>query len=302
MSELRLPPGVRTLDSEIPELKPFLKPGIKVLDVGCGTGTITLGVAESVNPGAVVGIDPLSDSIDRAVKLVGQVKYAGNVRFQVGDSHRLEFPDETFDVVYSHTVLHFFLDPVTAIKEQKRVTKKGGWVTASGVRDWGGAPFFSPPSPNWQKVAEAFVRYWEANLLEHRGSGNDPVALVREESRNSRVSTMLYADPYAGRRCLDWFNKAGLSELRIEIQGRLQYQGHRDSPPSLWDFFTVQEPRTDSEKYQAELVGSALSAVMARGLLDEQTVRLATEEARAWYKDPGAFRFFPEFFVAGRVL
>ena len=301
MNEMRLPPGVRTLDSEIPELKPFLTPGVNVLDVGCGRGSITLGVAVAVNPGAVVGIDPVPDSIDGAARLAAQVRHPMNIRFQVGDSHRLDFPDATFDLVYSHTVAHFFLDPVLAMKEQKRVTKKGGWVVASGVRDWGGAPFFHPPSPNWDKVVEAYVRYWDANLLEHRASRKDPVALVKEESENSWVSPMLYGDVYAGRKSLDWFNKAGLSELRIEIRGRLQYQGHRESPPSVFDFLTVQEPRTDSEKSGAELVRSALSGVMARGLLDEQTLKLATAEARAWYKDPGAFRFFPEFFVAGRV-
>ena len=301
MNEMRLPPGVRTLDSEIPDLKPFLKPGMKVLDVGCGTGTITLGVAEAVNPGTVVGVDPDSGSLARAEKLAGQVKHAGNFTFQVGDSHRLDFLDGTFDVVYSNTVLHFFLDHAVAVKEQARVTKKGGWVIASGVRDWGGAPFFHPSSPNWDKVIEALLRYWDAGIMEYRGSGKDPVAFSRAQPENLRFSPMHCCHNYAGRRCLDWFNKAGLSELRIEIQGRVQYQGHREDPPSAFDFLIVQEPTTDSEKFRAELVRSAQSAIMAKGLLDEQTLKLATEEARAWYKDPGAFRFFPEFFVAGRV-
>ena len=114
----------RALDSDIPELKPFLKPGMKVLDVGCGPGTITLGVAAEINSGTVVGIDPNSRFIDLAQKRGEQVKYPGNISFQVGDSHRLDFKDETFDLVYSNTVIHFFLDPVMALKEQKRVTKK----------------------------------------------------------------------------------------------------------------------------------------------------------------------------------
>ena len=301
MTELKLPPGVRTLDAEIPELKSFLKPGMKVLDVGCGSGTITLGVAVAVNPGTVMGVDPVADSIGSAKKLAAQVNHPGNVKFQVGDSHLLDFPDESFDLVYSHTVIHFFLDPVAAIKEQRRVVKKGGWVVASGVRDWGGAPFFYPPSPNWDKMIRAIVSYFEANREEHRDSATDPVAFVKEESEKSRFSSMRYGDPYAGRKSLSWFSRAGLSELRIETRGRLQYQGHRDNPPSVFDFLNVQEPRTDSEKYGAELVNTMNSAMIARGLLDEETIKLATEEAHAWYRDPGAFRFFPEFFVAGRV-
>ena len=148
----------RTLESEIPQLESFLKSGMKVLDVGCGPGTITLGVAEAVNPGTVVGIDPRSDFVDMGRKRGALSKHPGNISFQVGDSHRLDFPDETFDVVYSNTVIHFFLDPVLALKEQKRVTKKGGWVIASGVRDWGGVTV-NLPSPNWEKVLEACLHW-----------------------------------------------------------------------------------------------------------------------------------------------
>jgi SAM-dependent methyltransferase len=60
------PPSPRTLDTEIPELKPFLKPGMTVLDVGCGFGTITLDVANTVKPGQVVGIDPSAHRVDVA--------------------------------------------------------------------------------------------------------------------------------------------------------------------------------------------------------------------------------------------
>lgn len=301
MSETRRPPSPRTLDSEIPELKPFLKPGMKVLDVGCGSGTITLEVAKAVNPGTVVGIDPSSGSIDRGRKWAAQVEHPGNITFQVGDSHRLDFPDETFDVVYSNTVLHFFLDPVVGLKEQKRVVKKGGWVIASGVRDLGGGGFIFPPSPNWEKVVESCRRYWDAHLTEYRGSGKDPVAFLAEQSKNFGNS-MSYCDGYAGRKCLDWFNKAGLSELRIEIRGRVQYQEHRESPPTAFDFLVVDEPQTDYQRNSAELIRSWLQRIIASGLLDEETLKRATEEARAWYKDPGAFRFFPEFFAAGRVM
>lgn len=301
MSETKTPPILRTLDSEIPELKPFLKPGMKVLDVGCGPGTITLGVAEAVSPGEVVGIDPSPGYINSAREWAAQVEHPENITFQVGDSHRLDFPDETFDIVYSHTVLHFFLDPVMGLKEQKRVTRQGGYVIASGVRDTAGGSYIYPPSPNWEKVGEAWGRYVDAPLTAYRESGKDPVVFLNERARNS-ADSMSYTDSQAGRKCLDWFNKAGLSELRIEVRGRVEYQGHRLAPPSAFDGLIAEEPKTEDQRFQAEFIRHFLQRMIADGLLDEETLEHATEEARAWYQDPGAFRFFPEFFAVGKVV
>ena len=93
-----------------------------------------------------------------------------------------------------------------------------------------------------------------------------------------------------------------MSDLRIDIQGRVQYQGHRPAPPTAFDSLIVEEPKTDEQRNSAELIRAGLARIIARGLLDEETLKRATEEARAWYKNPGAFRFFPEFIVAGRVV
>ncbi len=71
----------------------------------------------------------------------------------VGDSHALDFADGTWDLVYSHTVVHFFLDPVSALKEQRRVTKPGGLVIVSGVREMVYSMRF-PACPNWDKTAK----------------------------------------------------------------------------------------------------------------------------------------------------
>ncbi len=103
----------------------------------------------------------------------------GNITFQVGDSHHLEFPDNTFDVVYSHAVTHFFLDPVAALKEQKRVAKKGGWVIASGVRDIASR---YPACPNWDKVWGAWVLFHESLLKRFQSSGDDPAKHLEQHS------------------------------------------------------------------------------------------------------------------------
>ena len=128
MIEPPKPPIPRTLERDIPELKAYLWPGAQVLDIGCGSGTITLDVAAAVCPGEAIGVDPDDGQVKVAREWLTQHPGAGNVSFQVADSHALDFPDNKFDLVYSHTVVHFLLDPVAALKEQKRVTKPGGWA------------------------------------------------------------------------------------------------------------------------------------------------------------------------------
>ena len=297
MNRLQEPPSKRTLDEDIPELKQYLKPGAKVLDVGCGFGTITLGVADIVDPGEVVGVDPGKDRVDVALEWSGQVTHPGNITFQVGDSHQLDFPDDTFDVVYSHTVLHFFLDPVMGLKEQKRVSKKGGWVIASGVRDH--ASFRYPPCPHWEKLFEACRHYMVVRLEEYRASRKEPAQFI-EELYKSALSYLFYWDIHAGRKCPEWFHKAGLEDIRIEIQPRrVKYQGPNGMEPDALDFLVLDE--SESEPWYQRQFMSDHQRMISEGLLDEETLEKATDEARAWYKDPDAFQYWPEVFAAARV-
>src|SRR5689334_5563504 len=81
-----------------------VRPGQRVLDVGCGTGYLARLVARAVGPsGQVVGIDPSQDMIEYAARKAGGT---GNVRFQVGMAESLEHPAEHFDVVMTSLMLH----------------------------------------------------------------------------------------------------------------------------------------------------------------------------------------------------
>lgn len=165
----------RTIEESCPELIPYLRVGANVLDVGCGPGSITLGVAETVKPGEVVGIDLTADSIEKATQLAHQ-NGVSNVTFKVGDAHHLELPDDTFDVVYSNTVAHGFIDPVQAFREQKRVAKPGGWVIANGVRDWGFSSSRYPACRKLDQIWDALVRYreWWLSQRGERGPVLEP--------------------------------------------------------------------------------------------------------------------------------
>ncbi len=109
----------RTLKHDLPGLLAYLHAGASVLDVGCGSGSITLDVATAVAPGAVVGVDVMEDRVSDAARLASD-RGLTNVVFEVGDAHTLRFPDNTFDVVYSHTVLHSLIDPPRSLSAISR--------------------------------------------------------------------------------------------------------------------------------------------------------------------------------------
>lgn len=113
-----------------------LSSGMRILDVGCGPGSITLGFADAVAPGEVVGIDFQPSQIAQAREL-SAARGILNARFEVGDAYQLPFPDGAFDAVFAHAVLWHLREPLRALAEMRRVLRPGGIV---GIRDcdWGG--------------------------------------------------------------------------------------------------------------------------------------------------------------------
>src|SRR5580698_7996041 len=106
----------RTAENSAAYLLPWLRPGLDLLDVGCGPGTITLDLARRLAPGQVVGLDVADDVVDLAR---GAASESGcpNVRFVVGDTSALDYPDGSFDVVHAHQVLQHLPDPQAALVE-----------------------------------------------------------------------------------------------------------------------------------------------------------------------------------------
>jgi SAM-dependent methyltransferase len=117
----------RTVENSAAYLIDRLQPGVDVLDVGCGPGTITLDIAARVSPGHVTGLDNEAEVIDHAREAAQDVS---KVKFRTGDVYALDFPDESFDVVHAHQVLQHLTDPVAALREMRRVCKPGGVVAA----------------------------------------------------------------------------------------------------------------------------------------------------------------------------
>ena len=108
-------------------LLPHLKPGLRVLDFGCGIGTISAGLAEAVAPGELHGVDMEESQIELARAEAGR-RGLENAFFQVGDVCALPFEDGFFDVAHGHTVLMHAPDVPTMLAEVKRVLKPGGII------------------------------------------------------------------------------------------------------------------------------------------------------------------------------
>ena len=171
----------RTVENSAGYLVPHLRPGLVVLDVGCGPGTITVDLARRVAPGRVLGLDVSADPLEEARALAAREGVA--VEFAVGDVYALDLPDDSVDVVHAHQVLQHLTDPVAALREMARVCRPGGVLA---VRDVDYATFvWFPDDAGLDRWLELYHR-----VARHNG-----------------------AEPDAGRRLLAWAHAAGLREL-----------------------------------------------------------------------------------------
>lgn len=172
----------RTAANSAAYLLGALKPHMRILDVGCGPGTITADLAELVPQGEVIGLEREAGVLEQAR---GEAERRGlaNVSFAVGDVHALDYPDASFCVVHAHQVLQHVGDPVGALREMRRVTKPGG-VVAVRDSDYAG-----------------FVWYPGIPALD------DWLDLYR------RVACANGGDPDAGRRLRAWAREAGFTEI-----------------------------------------------------------------------------------------
>ena len=169
--------AARTVANSAAYVVPDLRPGVSVLDVGCGVGSITADIAARVAPGPVVGIDPAPEAA------AATRERSDRVRVAIGSGYRLPFADRSFDIVHAHQVLQHLSDPVAALVEMRRVCRPGGVVA---VRD----------------ADYAAMTWWpEADGLDAW------LSVYRAVARSND------AEPDAGRRLRAWCRAAGYTDL-----------------------------------------------------------------------------------------
>jgi SAM-dependent methyltransferase len=152
----------RTLDTAHRRLAALLRPGMRVLDVGCGTGAITRGVAERVAPGGrVVGADRSPELLRRARRTHAGIS---GLAFVVADAHALPFR-AAFDVVTGARVLQWLARPGDALRAMAGATRPGGRVV---VLEYNHEKIVWTPEP------PASVRcFYDAFLAWRREAGMD---------------------------------------------------------------------------------------------------------------------------------
>lgn len=177
----------RTIDNSAPHLIPHLAPGRRLLDIGCGPGTITVDFATRLAPGEVVGFDIAPAVIDRAMALLDESDAPANCRFMVDDVYTMSFSNDSFDIIHAHQVLQHLTDPVAALREMNRVLKPGG-ILAVRDADYGGMTW----SPATQTIERWMTIYKQ--IAAEQGS-----------------------TPDAGRHLLGWVQEAGFTDIEVSV-------------------------------------------------------------------------------------
>jgi ubiquinone/menaquinone biosynthesis C-methylase UbiE len=113
-----------------------LAAGERVLDVGCGTGSLTFALPKQANIALVEAIDYEQQFVDAARERNTDAR----IHIQKGDACKLQFADGQFDRALSMLVLHFVSDPERAVSEMRRVVRPGGVVAATVWDNFGGQP------------------------------------------------------------------------------------------------------------------------------------------------------------------
>ncbi len=150
----------RSAQTHAAHLLPHLQPGQRVLDFGCGPGTISVGLASAVEPGELHGIDMEESQIELA-SAAARAGGHDNATFHAGDVTALPFDDGYFDVAHCHAVLMHVGDTEAALAEVRRVLKPGGIISAREFIV--GSSFLEPGADETQPAWDTFANLLAAN-------------------------------------------------------------------------------------------------------------------------------------------
>jgi SAM-dependent methyltransferase len=237
----------RTAENSCAYLLPHLRTADRILDVGCGPGTITVDLARHVSAGHVLGVDRSADVVERARcdaadAEVGNVTFAGGDVYALGDVD-LDELDGAPSVVHAHQVLQHLASPVEALRGMASVLEEQGLIA---VRD-----------------ADYSAMVWHPHVPE----------LTRWREIYLEVARHNGGEPDAGRQLLGWALSAGLDVVHASA--------------ATWCFATAQDRRWWGDLWADRVTGSDLARqAVELGAADHDELVAIGEGWRAWATAP----------------
>lgn len=203
----------RTLANSHGCLLPLVGPGMRVLDVGCGPGTLTAEIARRAAPGGVVGMDVNPEMI-AAAEVLHPPAAVPNLVFYRGDARASGWEGE-FDLINACRVLQWIPDAEGALARMAHAARPGGLVVTLDY-DHTQAAWTHPPAA-WTRFYGAFLAWRAAAGLDNAIVRRLPAAYARlglDQVRTvTHVSTVGAEDP-------DFFRVAGMWRLVVDSRGR----------------------------------------------------------------------------------
>ena len=171
-----------------------IRPGQKIVDVGCGPGDFTRQLARLADEKAtILGIDSNEKSIQAATTDTKEARLSQVVSYKLGDVYKLPLGDGYADLTCCRTLLMHLTEPLRAVKEMARVTRTGGSVVAVEGGKMGA--FYDPEDEEYSKLAERAYEAWVNGIR-------------KLEGKEFRI----------GEKLPGIFRKAGLSSIKAEVQ------------------------------------------------------------------------------------
>jgi SAM-dependent methyltransferase len=131
-----------------------LRPGMDLLDLGCGPGSITVGLARAVAPGRVIGVDREESQIVLA-RARAAAEGPPSLELVVAAATDLPLPDACVDAAFAHALMEHLPDPVPALAQMRRVLRPGG-VAVAVSPDWGGF-LLAPEEPPVERAIACYA-------------------------------------------------------------------------------------------------------------------------------------------------
>ena len=240
-------------------LTPYLRPGMQLIDCGCGPGSITADLAEFVAPSLVVGVDIRQDALVQARSLARERDVA-NLAVVSANIYSLPYAGGAFDAAFACAVIQHLSDPVAALAEIRRVLKRGG---VFGIADGSSPITFRYPTNRW-------LLKWDE---------------IRARERPYRTGR-----PAEALELRTLLREAGFS--RTEGSGTLASEA---GPPAG----IAEEVRAVAKSHLIRLRGLLGALALAQSWVRPDELERIADALTAWGEAPDAFYARPAFTAIG---